>query len=1034
MSFIKFNTSNIASFSNGESAYIVGKNGFNSELGVVPSLVTAATLTDAGSMIQFTVRGLNTLYDYNTNTHILNNNTFSATKQVAFRVFSPDDILEVDQVSYVDPFEFISANIESFSLSTNTIKISNKTTAGTALVDKLESVPFYIKLFQPLATNNFTDKSMYVAGSTHNLVKYFNLKNQSGTYTADLVRKPEDKIFISVFLDGTKQSQGSFSWDNRANISLVISNSYSNLKVLYKIYTVPAIELGDNLFVLYNNTYSVINSTYAAGTAKANSILTNNNFFKIYLKDNINVNCTSFATTNATLDPYGVIGNVKSSDNTFTFDYNENIYPGLFNLANNYVYRLIKSNKFTPLSLVDGRTLYNVPEGPVSIRARNINSVGRKSGYATQTVIVKSLALPAVTSIDVTESLYLDTTQGVAVRVTISFDHITDSEILGYEISYKIEGESTDLSTFNTVQVPSTGVGDDGKIRYTINNVDRGRTSGVNYLVVKVTPINNDLDGIEKEFIYTIIGKSEAPENVTHFSSAQNGNILTLLWSFLMNNDDTLHDIDLLEVEIRRYSGTLDASQYVTAWNLATYVDTVGIPTTRLNLIIDTYGTYTYLIRTRDTSRNQSNDVMGLTIDLQRPTNLSAYKVWSEDDPSANDEVVAITNTNYAEYYWPSFSNSDNGGLYYAIDDPVTPGLGPSTLIENANGTTSGFSVSSNPSDLTVTANAFYQTAVRDLEQEVTGRITMTVNVSSILSTTWLAMKEDLISGVSTAGTRANVLWAPGSYIGSQLQSNSAIYDSVNRTLISPDSYGNVYAIWNSGQFTNDVSNANSFALIAGVINAHAVELSYTFFASGVPTLSNNLSNLTQRSSSYRLVNLKQWGDPEGLGNWQGADSLIQYNVELRYSTDNVYFSGSNANVNILAFTSSDTGSFDTYNSGDINFRWFQLKLNIINSNPSLATGLLDKFRYTVDLQDKTYVAAIVVTSNPTYVNLLSQGFRATPVVNLTPIIDSPLRINNTFPSYSSVESNATQANITVYDNTGTFISGTTVNFSAKGY
>ena len=62
---------------------------------------------------------------------------------------------------------------------------------------------------------------------------------------------------------------------------------------------------------------------------------------------------------------------------------------------------------------------------------------------------------------------------------------------------------------------------------------------------------------------------------------------------------------------------------------------------------------------------------------------------------------------------------------------------------------------------------------------------------------------------------------------------------------------------------------------------------------------SNAFANLTTSSGTYQLVNLKQWGDPEGLGNWQGPDGLVSYNLELRYSTNNVYFSGSNANVNV---------------------------------------------------------------------------------------------------------------------------------------
>jgi hypothetical protein len=278
------------------------------------------------------------------------------------------------------------------------------------------------------------------------------------------------------------------------------------------------------------------------------------------------------------------------------------------------------------------------------------------------------------------------------------------------------------------------------------------------------------------------------------------------------------------------------------------------------------------------------------------------------------------------------------------------------------------------------------------------------------------------------------VFWDAGSYVGQILQNNNAFYSTENKTLVSNDTYGNVYALWNSGQFAGDTSNANSFALIAGVINANAVELSYTFKASGVPSLTNAMPNLTTSTGSYQLVNLKQWGDPEGLGNWQGPDSLVSYNALLRYSTSNVYFPVNNANVNVVSFTSSNVGTFASYMSGEVNMRWFQLKIFVINLNPSLASSVFDKLRYTVDLQDKIYTASVNVTSNPTIVNYATEGFKATPQITLTPVIDTPLRINNTFPSYSSISSNSTQANITVYTNTGAFVSGVTVNFQAIGY
>jgi hypothetical protein len=1035
MPSLRFKTANISSFSNDAPAYILGKNGFATDMGTIPVLVTAVNKIDSEANLQFTIRGLNNLYDYNSGTHILNNNAYPGQKQISFRVLLNSSDTDEGDVAHVDPYVDFTSNVEAFFTSNNTLIVSNPINTSFDLYSKLENAPFYAQLYQPLLTNAFTDKSVYVSGTTLNTLKDYNVFSLTGDYTANIGYTVEDKRFISVYLDGTLQNQDAFTWDNKANITVSLSNTASHLRVATKIYTVPTIELGDNIFLIFNNTHSVINSSYHLNTSKYNAALSSNNIFRIYLADNLRVNATGFIATNISPNPYGTIGNVNTVANTFTLDYNDNLYPGNFSLANNHVYKIVKGNKFTPLVLTAGKTIYDVPPGFVTVRARNVNTAGRKSNYATATVEVLDLLMPAVTNLTVTETLYLDTTQGIATRAIVKFDHLPTKEILAYEVSYKIEAEDGTSTNFITVQVPITAIDSSGQINYIINNVDRGRSSGVNYLVVRVTPLNNSLTGVTKQIIHTVIGKTALPTNVTSFNYAQNSNSLTLFWSFLLNSDGTLRDLDLQEVEIRRVQGQLTTgSQYLAAWNTAQYIATIAIPSTNHSFSIDAYGTFTYLIKTRDTSRNESVDVAGISFTLQRPTNLSAYKTWSEDSPAANTSVAFMNNENYREYYWPCFANSDNGGLYYAVDDPITPGIGPSTLVENANGTSSGFSVAFDVSDLLIGANAVYQTQVRDIGTDVVGRLSTDINVYSILASTWLSMRENLVSGVSDNSTKSNVLWDDGSYIGQILLDNNCVYSNQNGTLRSNDSFGNVYAIWNSGQFGTDTSNANSFALIAGVINANAVALGATYLAGGIASGSNNLANLTTKTSSYQLVNLKQWGDPEGLGNWQGPDGLVSYNLEVRYSSSNVYFQSGNANVNVVSFTSSNTGTFQSYQSGEIEFRWFQLRVWITNLNPSLASAVIDKLRYTADLTTKIYQATVNVTSNPTYVDLSQQNFKSTPVITLTPIVDSPLRINNTFPSYSSIDSSATQANITMYSNTGTFVPNLLVNLTATGF
>ena len=60
-----------------------------------------------------------------------------------------------------------------------------------------------------------------------------------------------------------------------------------------------------------------------------------------------------------------------------------------------------------------------------------------------------------------------------------------------------------------------------------------------------------------------------------------------------------------------------------------------------------------------------------------------------------------------------------------------------------------------------------------------------------------------------------------------------------------------------------------SYALIAGAINAHAVEISNVYYANGTAVVNGNaavssaLSNITAAGSSYKLVDLYQFIDEE---------------------------------------------------------------------------------------------------------------------------------------------------------------------------
>jgi hypothetical protein len=79
-----------------------------------------------------------------------------------------------------------------------------------------------------------------------------------------------------------------------------------------------------------------------------------------------------------------------------------------------------------------------------------------------------------------------------------------------------------------------------------------------------------------------------------------------LFWEYERVNDE-LKDLDLKEVVIRRLEGSQDAT--LANFIAASAFVTVAAAEQRITVPIDIFGTYTYLIRTRDTSGNFSEDV-----------------------------------------------------------------------------------------------------------------------------------------------------------------------------------------------------------------------------------------------------------------------------------------------------------------------------------------------------------------------------------------------------------------------------------------
>ena len=184
------------------------------------------------------------------------------------------------------------------------------------------------------------------------------------------------------------------------------------------------------------------------------------------------------------------------------------------------------------------------------------------------------------------------------------------------------------------------------------------------------------------------------------FSAGQVKDQLTFFWQYV----DPI-DLDLQEVVIRRKPGQTSAT--IANFNTAEDVLSVAAGVNRKSSPIDTFAEFTYLARTKDTSGNFSESVVSTILTTVEPIDAETIAAFNEDSPSTN--FTDITNTNSSEANYPSFntSNSANGTFVASI---------PSSPVDNANGTSSGFAASSSATDLITTGSqAIYFTQIRDL-------------------------------------------------------------------------------------------------------------------------------------------------------------------------------------------------------------------------------------------------------------------------------------------------------------------------------
>ena len=916
------------------------------------------------------------------------------------------------------------------------------------------------------------------------------------------------KVFVDGLEDTTfSHSSGDSHVTIDLNSFQVPGSEFPAEKVRTEVlhYSPPLIEKGDNISILSGNVYAVANVTYDPADGSYNAALTANTVYRVTLASAPRANITGFTATNISENPIGIISNVTStsgSKGTLSFGYDASTYPGSFNMSNTVGYSLSSSSDFEDLSFgsTGQRIIKDVPTGLTVVRARNINTGRRRSPYSTKAVFVRDIPIPRVQNLEVSESLFIDANRGVSIRVTIKFDKINFRDVTDYEIAYRLQGSTrttaaddkniiTNLTNFNVVRVPNiTASVEDGveKISFTINNLDRGPRNNPNKILVKVTPLNGDIRGTPINQSVTLFGKRTPPLAPKNFQVGQILDNLVFVWQLVRDASGSLRDLDLEKVEIRRISESVDISDpevLQQKFSAATLLTTVPAPASTASIPCPTFLQSTYMVQAIDTSGNKS-DVVGVVFTPSKPADLHTFRAYSEDNPDLAFAIdyrgTALTNTNEAEEAfhgnYPS-QNNRTGGL--SIDSIVHAET--STAIDNANGFASGWASVADLTDLQASSNATYVTQVRDVGSLVRGKVLVDIAGEPFSNRRWFGEYATVTSSSTETSNFANVLVdrnvsgvignPTANGIGRYLQIESphgvldsgestVIYDSlINKTLTSQsgsDSLdltttltaagftGSVYAIWNPGQFATDISNSNSFALIAGISNANAIVLGQAHFANGNPikdsagklahetgadhSVTNAMPNLTTVASSYNLVNLNQFND-DLESTFAGVDpTIVNQNIQVRYATSDPFYANSNVNPGIFATNTPTLDGFVDPAGFDKDFRYFQVRLNIENFQDGIADYNLNTFRYTVDLKDKIFVRTITVGTENFNIDYSSANFQAVPFVN-------GQVVNAAAGSYTIVMRSITTTSCTVslYDDTGAVVTGEQIQFEARG-
>lgn len=866
-------------------------------------------------------------------------------------------------------------------------------------------------LFGRSLTNSVNENNIFV-GYFYNL----DARTNVGYYTANVGVTPKAKKDISVFVDGRQLSQSDFEWEvGTTLVNIPMAGDETEFRTYTKRYHKPTIETGDWIYISgQNNWFKVARCSYIPADLSYNAWLTANGIYRINVAPNLNANVSSGSIAiNISTDLEGTIGNVSASANTFTIDYNENEFQPVYSMKNENLYRIEAPLDYFPYTLGQDAVLTDLPIGTVLLRTRSINPNGNRSPWVTTTIFLTPLPISKPQNITFSEITLSDRSD--LINAVVSWDALIDQEVASYELVYAVSGENDTVPVTVSVSNRTTP----GSVSHTINNLPRGSSPGVNKLTVQITPITNGgtrgLTATSEKFL---MGKVVAPEPVDNFAVVQVGSQLFFTWNYRLDSLGQLASPDTTAVEIRQTSGdSITESTASQFWSSPPIFATASVPATSAYSNIENYGTYTYMIRTKNSSGLYSTTIRVASIITSGASTAKIWKAWNEDTP-ATALISDRANENASEYNFMSMLAINNG-----------LSMATSNAVDNANGSATYWTyvVGDNTSIQTSRTTKYY-TQVRDLGANIRARVLVSVVGDPIVSNTFNELYSIYWTGTTTNSGNSSILLSTnlGMVLGSGNTSAATCrYDANNKTLVSGGVSGNVWAIWNPGQFSGDISNTNSFAYIAGIINTHAVRLGGTFNADGTRTFSNALSNLTQiTGNNFHLVDLKQFVDPAGTATFDGNIDPIKLNVRIRTSCTSPF--AANSNIVQSSELGSPTFLWQKYSAGERRFRYLQLSVGVENDGTANGYYKLDQFRYQLESTIRTFTNTVVMTASPMIIDYSSMEFGENPDISLTML--TPGNYSPTVVAY-----NRQNASINVYNNVGANVQAVNVSFRATG-